>query len=166
MVLGTPTTGRPLRNSSRAIFMRAVAADRDEGVDAQLGGVRDHVGGDVANDFLAVLFGVVAEGIAAVGGAEDGAAAGQDAADVFRVSWREPFGQIRPSKPSRMPMTFHWYLRMADLTTARMTALSPGASPPPVQMPMVWMVIGFSRRSSVVSRQPEPPVPYIVCHSE
>src|SRR2546426_7693084 len=45
-------------------------------------------------------------------------------------------GQIRPSKPSGMPMTLHLYLRKAALTAARMTALRPGASPPPVQMPM------------------------------
>src|SRR5947207_4176916 len=45
-------------------------------------------------------------------------------------------GQIRPSKPSGMPITFHLYLRKAHLTAARMTALRPGASPPPVQMPI------------------------------
>src|SRR5271166_984640 len=54
----------------------------------------------------------------------------------FRVSSRDFSGQIRPSKPSGTPMTFHLYLRMADFTAARMTALRPGASPPPVQMPI------------------------------
>src|SRR5438270_902273 len=55
------------------------------------------------------------------------------------VSSHDFSGQIRPSKPSGMPITFHLYLRMAHLTAARMTALRPGASPPPVQMPMQWI---------------------------
>ena len=38
-----------------------------------------------------------------------------------------------------MPMTFHLYLRMADFTAARITAFNPGASPPPVQIPMQLM---------------------------
>ena len=45
--------------------------------------VGDDLVGDVADDFLAVFVGLVVEGIAAVGGAEDRAAAGQNAADVF-----------------------------------------------------------------------------------
>ena len=48
-------------------------------------------------------------------------------------------GQIRPSKPSGMPMTFHLYFRKAHFAAARMTALRPGASPPPVQIPMQRM---------------------------
>jgi hypothetical protein len=36
-------------------------------------------------------------------------------------------------------MTFHLYFKKAHFTAARMTALSPGASPPPVQIPMQWM---------------------------
>jgi hypothetical protein len=46
---------------------------------------------------------------------------------------------MRPSKPSGMPMTFHPYLRMAALVAARMTALRPGASPPPVAIPIQRM---------------------------
>src|SRR5580700_1836181 len=52
------------------------------------------------------------------------------------VSSKDFSGQMRPSKPSGMPMTFHPYLMMAALVAARMTALRPGASPPPVLMPM------------------------------
>src|ERR1700730_8802896 len=55
------------------------------------------------------------------------------------VSSNDFSGQIRPSKPSGMPMTFHLYFRMAALVAARMTALRPGASPPPVAIPMQRM---------------------------
>src|SRR5580704_5025333 len=55
------------------------------------------------------------------------------------VSSNDFSGQIRPSKPSGMPMTFHPYFRMAALVAARMTALRPGASPPPVAIPMQRM---------------------------
>ena len=100
----------------------------------------------------------VAEGIAAVGGAENRAAAGQDAArSLSSVSSNDVSGQMRPSKPSGMPMTFHLYLRMAALMAARMTALRPGASPPPVPMPMQSDVL---HRSSVVSELCS------LCHSE
>ena len=43
---------------------------------------------------------------------------------------------IRPSKPSSMPSTDQPWSTSADLTTARMTAFSPGASPPLVSTPM------------------------------
>jgi len=49
----------------------------------------------------------------------------------FSVSSNDFSGQMRPSNPSGIPMTFHPYFRMAALVAARMTALSPGASPPP-----------------------------------
>src|SRR5580693_7107550 len=60
------------------------------------------------------------------------------------VSSKDFSGQMRPSKPSGMPMTFHPYLMMAALVAARITALRPGASPPPVPIPMQRMSdIGF-----------------------
>src|ERR1700677_42532 len=55
------------------------------------------------------------------------------------VSSKAFSGQMRPSKPSGMPMTFQPWLRMAAFVAARMTALRPGASPPPVAMPMHLM---------------------------
>src|SRR6202007_1733089 len=58
----------------------------------------------------------------------------------FRVSSNDFSGQMRPSKPSGMPITFHPYLMMAALVAARMTALRPGASPPPVPMPIQRML--------------------------
>src|SRR4029077_17778560 len=54
----------------------------------------------------------------------------------FSVSSNDFSGQIRPSKPSGMPITFQPYLRIAALVAARITALRPGASPPPVAMPI------------------------------
>src|SRR5271166_5373246 len=69
------------------------------------------------------------------------------------VSSKDFSGQMRPSKPSGMPMTFHLYLRMAALVAARMTALRPGASPPPVAIPIQRMSgIGTCRWSFVVGR--------------
>src|SRR5713101_4111343 len=83
----------------------------------------------------------------------------------FSVSSNAFSGQMRPSKPSGMPMTFHPYLIIAALVAARMTAFRPGASPPPVPMPIQRMsdidsslVVGrwslvVGRRSSVVGRR-------------
>src|SRR5260221_3001332 len=48
---------------------------------------------------------------------------------------RDRLASIRPSKLSSRPMTSQLRLA-ADLTTARMTALRPGASPPPVSHPI------------------------------
>src|SRR5690242_5222326 len=42
-----------------------------------------------------------------------------------------------PSKPSSMPITRMPCSHVAVLTTARITALRPGASPPPVRIPIV-----------------------------
>lgn len=72
-------------------------------------------------------------------------------------------------------MTFHLYFRMADFTAARITALRPGASPPPVQIPIQriavmeirmpdfggygsyrqWTVASFSARRSRQITDPE-----------
>ena len=45
---------------------------------------------------------------------------------------------MRPFQPFRMPMTAQLY-RPAFRTTARMTALSPGQSPPPVSTPIFFI---------------------------
>ena len=59
------------------------------------------------------------------------------------VSTRDRPGSMSPSKLSSRPM-HSMPLLVANLTTARMTALSPGASPPPVRMPMRLMAVtGF-----------------------
>src|ERR1700730_12603433 len=69
------------------------------------------------------------------------------------VSSKAFSGQMRPSKPSGMPITFHPYLMIAALVAARITALRPGASPPPVPMPIQRMLdIG----KIVVGRRQEP----------
>src|SRR5205085_2953293 len=58
--------------------------------------IRHHLPGDVLLNILAVDLRLVAERIAAVGGAEDGAAARQDAADVVE---REFARALRPDQP-------------------------------------------------------------------
>jgi hypothetical protein len=63
--------------------LRAVTAGYDHGVDAETAGVLHAQGRVIVDDFLAVLHGFVGEGIAAIGGAKNGAAAGQNAADGF-----------------------------------------------------------------------------------
>src|SRR5260370_3324008 len=77
------------------------------------------------------------------------------------VSSNDFSGQIRPSKPSGMPMTFHLYFRMAALVAARMTALRPGASPPPVAIPMQRMLdmVGQITRWAALSALRLPTVP-------
>src|SRR5512145_3125224 len=54
---------------------------------------------------------------------------------VRRISPPETYcsGIIKPLKPSRMPYTSHPRLRAASVA-ALITAFSPGASPPPVQI--------------------------------
>ena len=65
-------------------LLRAVAADGDDSVNAQLAGVGNYLVGNIASDFLTILHGSVLERIAAVGGTEDGAATGEDAADILK----------------------------------------------------------------------------------
>ncbi len=122
-----------------ADLLRSIAADGDDGVDAELGRVGDHLAGNVARNFLAVLDVLVVEGIAAVGGAEDRSAARQNAGDFLE---REFEGFFRPDQAVEaigdaddLPSV----LEMAALVAARMTALRPGASPPPVAIPMQRM---------------------------
>src|SRR5271163_2766640 len=75
-----------------ADLLRTVAADGDDGVDAQLGGIGDDLAGNVARHFLAVLDSLVMKRIAAVGGAEDGAAAGQNSAHFLEREFEGFFG--------------------------------------------------------------------------
>src|SRR5258708_29659692 len=66
-----------------ANLLRSVAADGDDGVNAELSGVGDDLSGNIARNFFAVFDGFVVEGIAAVGGAENGATARKDTTDIF-----------------------------------------------------------------------------------
>ena len=72
-------------------FLRAVAADADDGVDAQLARIGDDLSGNVAHDLLAVLHFFVVKRIAAVGGAEDGSSARQNAADFLEREFERFF---------------------------------------------------------------------------
>src|SRR6185436_10969579 len=62
----------------------------------------------------------------------------------FGVRMRDRVGSSSPSKLSSRPTTSMPALK-ADLTTARMTALRPGASPPPVSTPIRLMEGTFLR---------------------
>ena len=64
--------------------------------------------------------------------------------------WSSP---NKPANPLRIPMTSH-PLPVADSTAARITALSPGASPPPVEIPIrVSGVLAKDRRSAALTPQ-------------
>ena len=76
--------------------LRTFAADADHGVDPQLAGVGDYGVGNVANDFLAIFNGAVLERIAAIGGAENGAATRQNAAHILEGQF---VGFFRPDQP-------------------------------------------------------------------
>src|SRR5262249_2759481 len=74
---------------------------------------------------------------------------------------------MSPSKPSSIPKTSHPYSLIAVFTAARMTALRPGQSPPPVRIPMRWIVSDMAP-PSLHHRQVAPaPVPPSgrVCHT-
>src|ERR1700722_665690 len=72
-------------------FLRAVAANADDGVDAQLVRVGDDLSGNVARDLVAVDHAFVVKRIAAVGGAEDGASAGQNAGNFLERKFESFF---------------------------------------------------------------------------
>src|SRR5580658_5821129 len=76
--------------------LRAIAANGDDRVDAQLLRVGDDLGGNVTHHFLPVLLGLVVERIAAIGGAEDGAAARQNPAYAVQ---RKLERFLRPDQP-------------------------------------------------------------------
>src|SRR5205823_8595488 len=110
----------------------------------QFTGVGDDFIPNITGGFSAILDRAVLKGITAIRGAQDGPTPGRMALTSLRVSSYDFSGQISPSKPSGMPMTLHLYFRNAHLTAARMTALRPGASPPPVHIPI--------HRISVIAR--------------
>ena len=85
----------PLRKSFERNLLRAIAADADDGVNSQLARVNDDLIRDVADDFAPVLNAPVIERIAAIGGAKNGAAAWQNAADVLQ---REFVRFLRPDQ--------------------------------------------------------------------
>ena len=79
----------------------------------------------------------ILKGVAAVRRPENRAAEPEDAGDVVGPNGRVREGSSRPSKLSSSPRTSMSEL-WAAFTTARMTALSPGASPPPVRTPIFF----------------------------
>src|SRR5438132_11784940 len=71
----------------------------------------------------------------------------------FSCSSRDFSGQMSPSKPSWMPMTFHLCFRTADFTAARITAFSPGQSPPPVVIAIVLTLVMPHRENAIVANR-------------
>jgi hypothetical protein len=88
------TSGAPVKEIARNV-LRAIATGDDHGVDTETAGVLHAQGRVVANDFLAVVHGLVGEGIAAIGGAKNCATTGQNAADGF---FREFLGVLGPAE--------------------------------------------------------------------
>src|SRR5262249_57113153 len=76
-------------------LLGTVAANNDDGINAQLADIADDLVGHVLNDFPPVLNHLVLEGIAAIGSAENGAAARQETAHVLEF---ELAGSLRPDK--------------------------------------------------------------------
>ena len=63
--------------------LRTVATGDNHGVDTETAGVLHAQGRVIVNDLFAILHGLVREGIAAIGGAQNCAATGQNSADGF-----------------------------------------------------------------------------------
>ena len=86
---------------------------------------------------FAVLFDGEFEGIPAIGGSENRPAARENSADGFERELVGLFGPDEPVEAVRDADDAPAVFQLAVRTTARMTALSPGQSPPPLQTPMV-----------------------------
>jgi hypothetical protein len=131
---------------------RTVATDRDERIDAELAEHRDQLVGPVDLDpGPVVLLDRVGGGVAAVRGAEDGAAEVHDAAHVaarqrhdaaVAVLVRVHEAVEAVTDPDDVPPAVAGRER-----GGRMTAFRPGASPPPVLMAM--RLICWSTRSNL-----------------
>ncbi len=137
IVFGTPITRSPFSIEVIADPQRSVAADGDQRVDAFVGETLDQLGSPVDLDPGAVvLLHRIRRRVAPIGRPEHGATEMRDPSDGLAVELGEPavrvlVGMHEPLKPSRIPTTSHPRLRAATVAD-RMTALSPGASPPPV----------------------------------
>src|SRR5580700_8820676 len=68
-------------------FLRTISANADDGINSKLMGVGDNFVRNIAHDLDATFNRAVAKRIAAVGGAEDSSAAGQNPADVLEGEW-------------------------------------------------------------------------------
>ena len=121
--------------------LRALAADADYGIDSQLAGVGDDFIGNIASHFFAVLDGAVFEWIAAIGGAKNGAAARQNAAYMLQCEFVGFFRPDQSVEAVRDADDLPFVFQEGAFTAARITALRPGASPPPVQIPMQRMSV-------------------------
>ena len=119
---------------------RAVAADADQRVELHLA---EHL-----DDAIAVVEGALrgddrlGERVAAVDGAEHRAAEAEDAGDVARRQDARLLGIDQAVEAVLEADDLNAGVAGA-LTTARMTAFRPGASPPPVRTP-IFFILGIS----------------------
>ena len=82
--LGNADDGQTFGGQVEADLLGAIAADDHESVQAHDFGVMDDFVGEIAHCLMPVIADAVGEGIAAIGGAKDGPAAGQNAAHVIQ----------------------------------------------------------------------------------
>ena len=128
IVFGTPTSGSSLLGEQpRRHAERVLAADGDERVQPAVAEVLQHPL-DAAFELERVR----------AARADDRAAARQDPRHLLRAEILED-GSTRPRQPSRTATTSQ-PAASAARTTARITALSPGQSPPPVRLPRLFAI--------------------------
>jgi hypothetical protein len=127
-----------VKEFGRNLLRAVVATDGDDRVNSRFLRVGDDLVGNVADDFLAVLHRLVLKGITAVGGAEDGAAAGQDTAHALARQFKRALGPDQAVKAigdaNDLPVVFE-NGRLDDGANDHVES----ASPPPVPMPMQRM---------------------------
>src|SRR5437763_4157533 len=90
-------------------FLRAITADCDYSIDTQLARVGNNLIGNVAHNFLAVLDGTVAEGIAPVRVPRIVPPRGRMPLTSLSVRSYGFSGQVSPSRPSGMPTTLQLF---------------------------------------------------------
>ncbi len=91
--LGDADDGQTFLGQIEADLLGAIATDDDEGVEAHgLGVVNDFIG-EIADGFVSIVVHAIGEGVAAIGGSEDGSAARQNAAHIVEQQGAAFFGK-------------------------------------------------------------------------
>src|SRR5208282_2041047 len=85
--LGDADDGQPFGRQFEADLLRTVAADNDQRVQSHGLGIVDDLAGEIAHRLLSVVGDAIGEGIAAVGGSQDGSTARQDSAYIVEQQW-------------------------------------------------------------------------------
>ena len=136
IVFGTPTIFRPLRKSSCPIFCEpsppmVMIASMPSFCELAMTS-----SGDVAHHLLPIFAEFVTERIAAIRGAQNRAAARQNSAHLVERQLERFFRPDQPVEAVGNADDFPVVFQDGRSVAARITALRPGASPPPVAMPM------------------------------